>query len=162
MLTPYLKNIGGIAIKRLLITVLTFCILIGLTACTGKGETVTTTEEEHDHHHGDLIELENIGFWLVDKGFTLTIVDWPPGRSERFPTNLMPRLMKLGDNEKTFVEEIFVFEFDSVEKAQGELGDNVDSNKLVYSKDAFILMYPGTNQVIIDTLKEHFAEAYWK
>lgn len=154
---------GGITIKKFIIAVLTFCILLGLTACTGKNDTATTTEEEHHHHHhGDLIELENIGFWLVDKGFTLTIIAWPPGRSERFPTNLTPRLMKLGDNEKTFVEEIFVFEFDSVEKAQNELGDNADINKMVYTKDAFILMYPGENQVIVDTLKEHFAQAYWK
>lgn len=70
--------------------------------------------------------------------------------------------MKLSDNEKTFVEEVFVFEFDSVEKAQDELGDNVDVGKMVYSKDAFILMYNGENQIIIDTLKEHFTEVHWK
>lgn len=152
---------GGIAIKKLIITIVTFCLLVGLTACTGDGQTVITTARDHDHHE-HLIGLENIGFWFADKGFILTIIDWPPNRSERFPSYLTPQLMKLSDNEKTFVEEVFVFEFDSVEKAQDELGDNVDVGKMVYSKDAFILMYNGENQIIIDTLKEHFTEVHWK
>lgn len=129
---------------------------MGLTACTGDGQTITTTAHDHDHHD-HLIGLENIGFWFADKGFILTIADWPAGRSERFPSNLTPQLMKLGGTE-----EIFVFDFDSVEKAHNELGDNTDSNKMVYTKDAFILMYSGTNQTIIETLEAHFDQAYWK
>jgi hypothetical protein len=100
--------------------------------------------------------LEDIGFWFADKGFTLTIVAWPAGRSENFPVSLTPKLMKLD------TEEIFVFEFDSVDKALDALGENTEIDKTVYIKDAFVLIYPGANQTIIDVLKAHFAEADWK
>ncbi len=103
------------------------------------------------------ISKDDIAKMFANEGYTVQFEEWPPAKSGNFPIHLTPTVIKLGGEE-----EIWLFEFDDLSKANDELSKNTDKDKRIYYKDLYVMMYNGENQTIINILKNHFTVTDWK